>query len=137
MKATGYILAAITLLASVYYLSQLGTPIGKLELPYVKEPLTETSLQAALISIEMAPVTSLRLQSSDRMPFLRFVQTLCASAQIPKRNNFYLSKNATVWAVIRENWPASKKWFEDPAIVPNGNDVSIKAIAPLIFTLYP
>lgn len=142
MRIKLIIVVATAFLVCFYFLHQHNkiikqTSTGVLQLPLIKEPVTENSLMAALVAIEVVPVTSLNLKSEDRISFLQFLQQICALAQMPKRDGLYLSKNATVWRVLRENWPVSKNWFEDPSLVPNGEDVSIKAIAPRIFALLP
>lgn len=129
------IVPVATLLIFIF-LNTYSVPIGRLQLPPISAPISETSLMQALALIHTEPVTSHRLQEKDRKPFLQFVQQICALEEVSNRHEIYISKNAEVWLILQENWPSSKAWFDDP-VISLQNSVAVKKITPNIMKLYP
>ncbi len=121
----------------------IGTKTGELYLPMPTGDLNDAGLMAMLVGISISPVDATHLAEKDRMPFLSYVQQICALAEIPAKKPFYLSSNADVWRILRANFKESVPWFDDPAIVHDepGNPpvkmVNVKAIAPKVLKLVP
>ncbi len=140
-KKHTYLLAclAMALIAGVYWFNQhsnSAAKVGTLELPFVTRLEDDVEILGYLLAIDVAPYGAFKLKNEDRRPFLQVVQTLLAGTPARKKNDLFLSKGAVVWLVIQENWPASREWFENPAVVSNGS-VSIKLIGERILTLHP
>jgi len=121
----------------------IGTKTGELDLPLPTDDMSTAGLSAMLIGISIVPPDAPRLATKDRMPFLSYVQQICALAEIPAKKPFYLSANADVWRILRVNFTESEPWFDDPAIVydepgnPPVKMVNVKAIAPKVLRLVP
>jgi|GEM_PF-3391715 len=121
----------------------IGTKEGELYLPPPTGDMSHVGLSAMLVGISISPVDAPRIAKKDRMPFLQYVQQVCAVAEIPSKKPFYLTSNADVWRIMRANFPESVPWFDDPAIVYDdpANEqvkmVNVKALAPKVLRLVP
>lgn len=131
-----WLLLIVVIVVGNHYLRFSIPPQGTLHLPLPSPPLTEAEISRALSEIRMEPPSALTLQTKDRIKFLRYVQQLCAVAELPSKKSVILSKDAQVWSILQVNWPSTRSWFTAPALAAQ-DSIDLKALIPRILTLVP
>ena len=109
---------------------------GKLWLPIPTAPLRdEADFAVALAGIRMDPVTKSALREEDRVPFLSYVQQVCAALQVSPISDIYISENADVWRILRANYAGAKEVLENAE--KSGSTISVRSVTGGMYKIAP
>ena len=119
----------------------------KKEQPVPKEPMygtvvfpisasfeTARDIKYALAAIRIDPVmTGTRLRDRDRDMFLGYVKQICAVYQASSQEDIYISENADVWRLLKDNFPPAEKILAEAE--KSGSTISLKSVFEKILRL--
>lgn len=110
----------LAFISSLVLMACTPEPKGQVHLPVGMPMETQEDMRNVFLGIRAITPGHLRLRDEDKKPFLSYVAQLCFSSDMEKMRDLKIEVGADVWRILKENFPESRAFFEDPRIVRDG-----------------
>lgn len=95
-------------------------PTGGVYLPVGMPLETKKDLENIFLAVKLEKPGRWRLGEEYKAPFLTYVAQACSLAELEHMRDLKIDEDAEVWLILKENFPESRAFFEDPNIVREG-----------------
>ena len=109
-------------------------PYGHVHLPEITSFDSEKDFMVALGAIRVDPMTKTHLPDRERQAFLGYGKQVCSVLQVSSLNEIYISENADVWRLLRDNFPQAKEVLAKAR--KSGPTISVQSVMEGILKLY-